>query len=188
VQRIRCIKIVLQKTEIIINCISHLRMARRDPQKLAITSPTSGGRSIGIVRPQTQTMELGFLFFFLIYGGLYNCKLVICKTYDLRHVSNHCGTSVILQCDVFWPRELASSMLVTSICVLTLVPFRTNFLPNVSHWYTEPSPFVQLFSSSPQHANWTLYAGHILFQWEPYRIEIWKQGTNMQGTAFLYPS
>jgi hypothetical protein len=32
------------------------------PQKLAITSPTSAGRSVGIVRSRTQTME--FLFFF----------------------------------------------------------------------------------------------------------------------------
>jgi hypothetical protein len=31
------------------------------PQKLAITSPTSGSRSIGIVRSQTQTMEFSFL-------------------------------------------------------------------------------------------------------------------------------
>jgi hypothetical protein len=30
------------------------------PQKLAITSPTSGGRSIGIVRSRTQTMEFRF--------------------------------------------------------------------------------------------------------------------------------
>jgi hypothetical protein len=28
---------------------------------LAITSPTSGGRSVGIVRSQTQTMEFSFL-------------------------------------------------------------------------------------------------------------------------------
>jgi hypothetical protein len=27
------------------------------PQKLAITSPTSGGRSVGVVRSRTQTME-----------------------------------------------------------------------------------------------------------------------------------
>jgi hypothetical protein len=30
------------------------------PQKLAITSPTSGGRSVGIVRSRTQTMEFSF--------------------------------------------------------------------------------------------------------------------------------
>jgi hypothetical protein len=30
-------------------------------QKLALTSPTSGGRSVGIVRSRTQTMELFFL-------------------------------------------------------------------------------------------------------------------------------
>jgi hypothetical protein len=28
------------------------------PQKLATTSPRSGGRSVGIVRSRTQTMEL----------------------------------------------------------------------------------------------------------------------------------
>jgi hypothetical protein len=34
------------------------------PQKLALTSPTSGGRSIGIVRSQTQVTE--FSSFILI--------------------------------------------------------------------------------------------------------------------------
>jgi hypothetical protein len=28
------------------------------PQKLALTSPTSGGRSVGIVHSRTQTMEI----------------------------------------------------------------------------------------------------------------------------------
>jgi hypothetical protein len=36
------------------------------PHKLAITSPTSGGRSVGIVRSQTQTME--FKFFMYVCG------------------------------------------------------------------------------------------------------------------------
>jgi hypothetical protein len=31
------------------------------PQKLALTSPTSGGRSAGIVRLQTKAMEISFL-------------------------------------------------------------------------------------------------------------------------------
>jgi hypothetical protein len=35
-------------------------------KKLAITSPTSGGRSVGIVRSRTQTME----FSFLVYVGI----------------------------------------------------------------------------------------------------------------------
>jgi hypothetical protein len=33
------------------------------PQKLAITSPTSGGRSVGIVRSLTQTMEFSFFYY-----------------------------------------------------------------------------------------------------------------------------
>jgi hypothetical protein len=36
------------------------------PQKLAITSPTSGGRSVGMVRSRTQTME----FFYVFWGAV----------------------------------------------------------------------------------------------------------------------
>jgi hypothetical protein len=32
------------------------------PQKLALTSPASGGRSVGIVRSQTQATEFSFIF------------------------------------------------------------------------------------------------------------------------------
>jgi hypothetical protein len=34
-------------------------------KKLTITSPPSGGRSVGIVRSRTQTMEFSFLFLLL---------------------------------------------------------------------------------------------------------------------------
>jgi hypothetical protein len=37
------------------------------PQKLALTSPTSGGRSVGIVRSRTEAT--GFVFFCLSEGG-----------------------------------------------------------------------------------------------------------------------
>jgi hypothetical protein len=53
------------------SCLENREYSRRDPscwprgtvcpQKLAITSLTSGGRSVGIIRSRTQTME--FLFF-----------------------------------------------------------------------------------------------------------------------------
>jgi len=38
------------------------------PQKLALTSPTGGGRSVGIVRVRTKATELSFV---LYYGDLY---------------------------------------------------------------------------------------------------------------------
>jgi hypothetical protein len=54
------------------SCLENREYGRRDqsrwprgilyPQKLAITSPTSGGRSVGIVRSRTQTMEFVCLF------------------------------------------------------------------------------------------------------------------------------
>jgi hypothetical protein len=53
------------------SCLENREYGRRDPshwprgtlypQKLAITSPTSGGRSVGIVRSRTQTMEFVFV-------------------------------------------------------------------------------------------------------------------------------
>jgi hypothetical protein len=36
------------------------------PQKLALTSPTSGGRSVGIVRSRTKVTEFSFVSFFLM--------------------------------------------------------------------------------------------------------------------------
>jgi hypothetical protein len=54
------------------SCLENREYGRRDPsrwprgtfypQKLAITSPTSGGRSVGIVRSRTQTMEFSFFY------------------------------------------------------------------------------------------------------------------------------
>jgi hypothetical protein len=53
------------------SCLENREYCRRDlsrwlrgtlyPQKLAITSSTSGGRSVGVVRSQTQTMEFFFI-------------------------------------------------------------------------------------------------------------------------------
>jgi hypothetical protein len=39
-------------------------VAPSNPQKLALTSPTSGGRSVGIVGSRTQATEFSFFFFF----------------------------------------------------------------------------------------------------------------------------
>jgi hypothetical protein len=37
------------------------------PQKLAITLPTSGGRSVSIVRSRTQTMEFFLFCFYFVW-------------------------------------------------------------------------------------------------------------------------
>jgi hypothetical protein len=60
------------------SCIENREYVRRDPsrwrrgtlysQKLAITSPTSGGRSVGIVRSRTQTMKF---FLYYSYGNYF---------------------------------------------------------------------------------------------------------------------
>jgi hypothetical protein len=56
------------------------------PQKLAITSLTSGGRSVGIVRLRTQTKE--FVFFFHLW--LHFTDHYHTKTSDQSH-SLHCS-------------------------------------------------------------------------------------------------
>jgi hypothetical protein len=51
----------VKKTENTVEGIRHAdHVAPLYHQKLAITSPTSGGRSVGIVRSRTQTMEFVF--------------------------------------------------------------------------------------------------------------------------------
>jgi hypothetical protein len=54
-------------------------------KKLVITSPTSGGRSVGIVRPRTQIMEFSFSF-------INKCDFVM-KTLHL--CSNYLSYSII---------------------------------------------------------------------------------------------
>jgi hypothetical protein len=55
------------------------------PQKLAITSPTSGGRSVGIVLSRTQTMEFSFSFLVFILPdvitllSVYTPLILVCK-------------------------------------------------------------------------------------------------------------
>jgi hypothetical protein len=40
-------------------------------QKLALTSPTGGGRSVGIVRSRTKATESLYMWFNLSYGFLH---------------------------------------------------------------------------------------------------------------------
>jgi hypothetical protein len=47
-----------ENTAVGIRHAAHVAPSTR--KKLAITSPTSGGRSVGIVRSRTQTMEFKF--------------------------------------------------------------------------------------------------------------------------------
>jgi hypothetical protein len=41
------------------------------PQKLALTAPTSGGRSVGIVRSRTKDMEFFFFFISVPYAAIH---------------------------------------------------------------------------------------------------------------------
>jgi hypothetical protein len=47
----------------IINMMLTAKRGTLYPQKMAVTSPTSSGRSVGIVHSRTQTMEFFVCFF-----------------------------------------------------------------------------------------------------------------------------
>jgi hypothetical protein len=81
------------------SCLEKRECGRRDPsrwprgtlspQKLAITSLTSGGRSVGIVRSRTQTMEIiinnNNVCNYVVYEGwIVNAKVnvSVCLTYE----------------------------------------------------------------------------------------------------------
>jgi hypothetical protein len=84
------------------SCLENREYGRRDPsrwprgtlypQKLAITSPTRGGRSVGIVRSRTQTMEFGVSLFCLLFDSLRKATTIRLRTYFLKikwNVSPH---------------------------------------------------------------------------------------------------
>jgi hypothetical protein len=48
------------------------------PQKLALTSPTSGGRSVGIVRLRTKGHEFFFIFSILLLLFSYYTPYFLC--------------------------------------------------------------------------------------------------------------
>jgi hypothetical protein len=53
------------------------------PQKLALTSPTSGGRSVVIVRSRTKAMELVIIPFYLQSVPGYSANCVKQKVYSV---------------------------------------------------------------------------------------------------------
>jgi hypothetical protein len=94
------------------SCLENREYGRRDPsrwprstlypQKLAITSPTSGGRSVGIVRSRTQTME----FFYI--KAIKMCHIVTV----LREISR-----IVLYLKHAYLSQAASSGLQPGVCL-----------------------------------------------------------------------
>jgi hypothetical protein len=105
---------------------------------LAITSLTSGGRSVGVVRLQTQTME--FFLMFLAKGQIYNCPFFMSKTEDccglglnfdhcMLHFEHFCWRLVFV-CGSYWkmlfchkltflPNKLTFSRMLFAVSVFT---------------------------------------------------------------------
>jgi hypothetical protein len=102
------------------SCLENREYGRRDPsrwprgtlypQKLAITSPTSEGRSVGIVRSRTQTMEF---FFYLPFPSN---NLFTVSTTPVLQLPCHCvfTSEFYRSVSCVSTEELNSSVLVSS--------------------------------------------------------------------------
>jgi hypothetical protein len=100
------------------SCLENREYGRNDPsrwpygtlypQKLAITLPTSGGRSVGVVRSRTQTMEFFYVAtllsvlwqrFILVTKSMRFSWLRVSTSFGKRHKSNgpiHAFCSLLL--------------------------------------------------------------------------------------------
>ena len=60
---------------ILLRCISYIyadHVTPLYPQKLALTSPTGGGRSVGIVRSRTKATEFSFSISYIVsFNGMF---------------------------------------------------------------------------------------------------------------------
>ena len=88
------------------------------PQKLALTSPTGGGRSVGIVRSRTEATELVFLVSMLYYVVQPLEFLFLCSTKGTGCVdfNSTIGLSLIYRANIsrgqlfFMPQLLNKSL------------------------------------------------------------------------------
>jgi hypothetical protein len=89
------------------------------PQKLTLTSPTSGGRSVGIVRSRTQVTE----FYCLVYSGLNLFLFILIFINCICIVFVVCSVSLIfcsyVRC-VLFERDVLFYVM-SAICVLCLI-------------------------------------------------------------------
>jgi hypothetical protein len=86
------------KTENTAVCICHAdHVASSIRKKLAITSPTSSGRSVGIVRSRTQTMEFKYVIRF--ESGVYSRHWVMREVVGWTRISASISNSTRLDSD-----------------------------------------------------------------------------------------
>jgi hypothetical protein len=78
-------------------------------QKLAVTWPTSGGRSVGIVRSRTQATEFGFSYY--VYSCFVSTLPPSRRTSVTQEFSVSCLTlkAVTFRTDILSPREMLLS-------------------------------------------------------------------------------
>jgi hypothetical protein len=123
---------VLQWTvpTVLLNCgikrpvIENREYGRRDPSrwlrgtlcphKLAITSSTNGGRSVGIVRSRTQTMEFSFSFLVII-SILIFCMVTVPRFTGIWNISLHLSWFVFLRKVQFWKRLILDCLYIASV-------------------------------------------------------------------------
>jgi hypothetical protein len=89
------------------------------PQKLALTSPTSGGRSVGIVRLRTKSHGVMSLMLLLCFSIAASVKKLVIYNRDIYvveewHMQNHHSVKVLLKKSIYlthsWSRALLEKL------------------------------------------------------------------------------
>jgi hypothetical protein len=73
---------ILYSINILYNPQGSVTLPTLYPQKLALTSPTSGGRSIGIVRSRTHATDFSFFLVFYIWYNVSKDSILINNMYE----------------------------------------------------------------------------------------------------------
>jgi hypothetical protein len=87
------------------------------PQKLALTSPTGGGRSVGVVRSRTKATEFSLVFYYVYLFGI---KEVIVSYFIFEvqvfvfDLLNKTSSASVYRVSIAGPRQTDSSIAGTS--------------------------------------------------------------------------
>jgi hypothetical protein len=109
----------IENTAVGIRHADHVAASIR--KKLAITSPTSGGRPVGIVRSRTHTMEFRL-----------DCSSIHIDRCSIRHSSSHHTESIVLS-SVYY---VSSDLLISHSMGCLLLANESRSLPSVSRAIT----------------------------------------------------
>ena len=165
------------------------------PQKLALISPTGGGRSVGIVRSRTKATEFSFSLCILIVMCVLFCvfsfTVSFCVLYVCKRVLYYCHRETTqLQLTNISMSILITIITTTIIIIITAVPLSTHsssfyyhlLVPLLHELDLQTNKQTNTYHSRSQHAISTDTNKHILV---PFSLPTWRTTATSSPSPFL---